>query len=354
MENQIEVPYHMLHGYGGGEGCFFPGGDATAAATAINPALPWCLPSIPAHHQLSNNNLVQLDQELLCPPSLPPLAPHPLYGDLYNNRTTLSTAGLQFPYDGGVLVGSSSDSPGVLMEGGNSTCMGYSLNRFLRAEGSASSSLFGTIHAELGKLTAQEIMDAKALVASRNHSEAERRRRERINGHLAKLRSMLPNTTKTDKASLLAEVIQHVKELKRQTSEIAEESPLPTEADELTVDSACDEDGKFIVRASLCCDDRPDLLPDLINALKTLRLRVLKAEIITVGGRVKKVLAISDEQDADDDDDDDDRQHLVTAVQEALRAVVEQTAKHDSSSAGGSKRQRTTSLPGMTIEHSSS
>ncbi|KAL0825254.1 hypothetical protein Bca101_048931 [Brassica carinata] len=39
----------------------------------------------------------------------------------------------------------------------------------------------------------------------------------------------------TDKASLLAEVIQHVKELKRETSVVSETNLVPTESNELTV-----------------------------------------------------------------------------------------------------------------------
>ncbi|OVA06754.1 Myc-type [Macleaya cordata] len=197
-------------------------------------------------------------------------------------------------------------------------------------------------------MTAQEIMDAKALAASKSHSEAERRRRERINNHLAKLRSLLPSTTKTDKASLLAEVIQHVKELKRQTSQIAEASPVPTENDELTVDNASDEDGKFIIKASLCCEDRSDLLPDLIKTLKALRLRTLKAEITTLGGRVKNVLFITGDDNDDDQDQsktnnnnsDQQQQHSLTSIQEALKAVMERTTG-DESSSGSIKRQRT-------------
>ncbi|KAJ6910552.1 hypothetical protein NC652_021270 [Populus alba x Populus x berolinensis] len=193
-------------------------------------------------------------------------------------------------------------------------------------------------------MTAQEIMDAKALAASKSHSEAERRRRERINNHLAKLRSLLPSTTKTDKASLLAEVIQHVKELKRQTSLIAETSPVPTEMDELTVDTA-DEDGKFVLKASLCCEDRSDLLPDLIKTLKALRLRTLKAEITTLGGRVKNVLFIAGEEDSSSDSNDHQQQqqplqYSISSIQEALKSVMEKTGGDESSSVSV-KRQKT-------------
>lgn len=48
----------------------------------------------------------------------------------------------------------------------------------------------------ISKMTPQEILDAKALAASKNHSEAERRRRERINTHLGTLRTLLPSSTK--------------------------------------------------------------------------------------------------------------------------------------------------------------
>ncbi|KAK7279572.1 hypothetical protein RJT34_24625 [Clitoria ternatea] len=202
------------------------------------------------------------------------------------------------------------------------------------------------LQAELGKMTAQEIMEAKALAASKSHSEAERRRRERINNHLAKLRSLLPSTTKTDKASLLAEVIQHVKELKRQTSLIAETSPVPTEADELTVD-ASDEDGKFVIKASLCCEDRSDLLPELIKTLKALRLRTLKAEITTLGGRVKNVLFITGEEDhsstsssTEEHSHHQQQQFCISSIQEALKAVMDKSVGEESAS-GNIKRQRT-------------
>ncbi|KAJ0095686.1 hypothetical protein Patl1_16509 [Pistacia atlantica] len=292
--------------YGGGTGgLIFP---------EASPILPWSFTQVnsfnPAHY---TTNPVREHDPFLLPP--PPSS----YGSLVNRRAPA----LQFAYDG-----SSSDHLRIISD---------TLGPMVQP-GSAP---FG-LQAELGKMTSQEIMDAKALAASKSHSEAERRRRERINNHLAKLRSLLPSTTKTDKASLLAEVIQHVKELKRQTSLIAETSPVPTEIDELTVD-ASDEDGKFVIKASLCCEDRSDLLPDLIKTLKALRLRTLKAEITTLGGRVKNVLFITGEEDSSssgEQQQQQQQQYSISSIQEALKAVMEKTSG-DESSSGNVKRQRT-------------
>ncbi|XP_075524155.1 transcription factor bHLH30-like isoform X2 [Primulina tabacum] len=238
------------------------------------------------------------------------LQPPPSFGGFFNGR---GSASLQFgySYNGQVL-----DSQMRLIS--------ESLVQMVHPY----SAPFGLeVEAEVQTMTTQEIMEKKALAASKSHSEAERRRRERINNHLAKLRSLLPSTIKTDKASLLADVVQQVKKLKRQTSLIQETSPVPSETDEIKVDNASDKDGKLVIKASICCEDRSDLLPDLIKTLKSLRLRTLKAEMTTLGGRVKNVLYITCEADNQDSNNDnigfEQQQPLcISSIQEALQAVL--------------------------------
>ena len=122
---------------------------------------------------------------------------------------------------------------------------------------------------------------------------------------------------------------------------IAETSPVPTEIDELAVDTS-DEDGKFVIKASLCCEDRSDLLPDLIKTLKALRLKTLKAEITTLGGRIKNVLFITGEENwsSSGDQQQQRQQYSISSIQEALKAVMEKTSG-DETSSGSVKRQRT-------------
>lgn len=293
-----------------GEGLIFP---------EVSPILPWSFPQVnsfnPSH--FSGTPVRDYQDPFFVPP-----APPQSYGGFFSRRALAYDGHQSTDHQLRIL----SETLGPMVQPGSAP--------------------FG-LSDQLGynKMSAQEIMDAKALAASRSHSEAERRRRERINNHLAKLRSLLPNTTKTDKASLLAEVIQHVKELKRQTTLISETSPVPTEIDDLTVDNAAVEDGKFVIKASFCCEDRSDLLPELIKTLKALHLKTLRAEITTLGGRVKNVLFITGEEDDDSGDQQQQLQYSISSIEEALKAVMEKASSGDDSSSSGSvKRQRTNIL----------
>lgn len=153
---------------------------------------------------------------------------------------------------------------------------------------------------EVSEITDTPSQQDRALAALKNHKEAEKRRRERINSHLDHLRTLLPCNSKTDKASLLAKVVERVKELKQQTSQITQLETVPSETDEITVISAgndISDEGRLIFKASLCCEDRSDLIPDLIEILKSLHLKTLRAEMATLGGRTRNVLVVAAEKE---------------------------------------------------------
>ncbi|KZV30114.1 hypothetical protein F511_19657 [Dorcoceras hygrometricum] len=146
-------------------------------------------------------------------------------------------------------------------------------------------------------LSPKSTEEAKAAAASNSHKEAERRRRKRINGHIATLKAILPNVHKTDKASLLGEAVRRVKELRQATAEYLtpiddqtndEAAIFPTETDELRV-CPCEGDSGLI-KATLCCEDRPEMMLDLIQALNSVKAKVMRAEMCTVGGRTKNIL----------------------------------------------------------------
>ncbi|KAG8383602.1 hypothetical protein BUALT_Bualt04G0031000 [Buddleja alternifolia] len=153
-------------------------------------------------------------------------------------------------------------------------------------------------------LSPRSMAEAKAVAASVSHKEAERRRRKRINAHIATLKSILPNTIKTDKASLLGEAVRHVKELRKTTAQLTapddeitnDHNPsnnttlkikFPSETDELKL---CHCDNSGLVKATMCCEDRPEIILDLIQGLKSVAAKVVRAEMSTIGGRTKSVL----------------------------------------------------------------
>ncbi|KAL7212884.1 hypothetical protein ACSBR2_015557 [Camellia fascicularis] len=107
--------------------------------------------------------------------------------------------------------------------------------------------------------------EEKVMAALKNHSEAERRRRERINAHLSTLRGLVPCTEKMDKATLLAEVISQVKQLKKTATESSKGLIIPMDTDEVRVEPEPNTEGvkNISLRVSLCCDFRPELLSEL-------------------------------------------------------------------------------------------
>ncbi|XP_044506568.1 transcription factor bHLH106-like [Mangifera indica] len=207
------------------------------------------------------------------------------------------------------------------------SCHDFSNHPLLQQQQSFCSSSSSYYPLEVSGITDTTPQD-RALAALKNHKEAEKRRRERINSHLDKLRTILPCNSKIDKASLLAKVVQRVKELKQQTLELTDLESFPSETDEITVLSGnYTSDGRLIFKASLCCEDRSDLLPDIIEILKSLHLTTLKAEMVTLGGRIRNVLIVAAEKD-----------HSIESVhflQNALKSLLER-----SNTSERSKRRR--------------
>lgn len=160
----------------------------------------------------------------------------------------------------------------------------------------------------------------KALMALRNHSEAERRRRERINGHLSMLRSLIPGTNKMDKASLLAEVISHLKQLRRTATETTKGVLIPMDIDEVKVEQQDDnslDESSYSIRASLCCEYKHEVLSDLKEALDGLHLKTSRAEIATLGSRMMNLFVITGSKD------DVNIKDVMTSVHQALKSVLD-------------------------------
>ncbi|CAL4952385.1 unnamed protein product [Urochloa decumbens] len=181
-------------------------------------------------------------------------------------------------YGFGQLGGASTSSPVVLVDGG--------------AEPEE-------VDAAAASAEKRDRRAEKAAMALKSHSEAERRRRERINAHLATLRTMVPCNDKMDKAALLAEVITHVKKLKASAARIRSHcAAVPADADDVAVELVAAPDasvggGGFLVKATLSCDDGADVFADVKAALRPLRLRVVGSEVTTLGGRVRITFLVS-------------------------------------------------------------
>nr|DAD21184.1 TPA_asm: hypothetical protein HUJ06_022647 [Nelumbo nucifera] len=141
---------------------------------------------------------------------------------------------------------------------------------------------------------------------------------------LISLRSGSLYPAQMDKASLLAEVISHVKELKKNATEASKGSVIPMDVDEVRVEPHGDGcDGRsFLITASLCCDYRPELLADIRQVLDTFHLKTIRAEISTLGSRVKNVFVMTSHEEGITDNATEVC-HLVSSIEQALKSVIQ-------------------------------
>ncbi|XP_052166922.1 putative transcription factor bHLH107 [Oryza glaberrima] len=165
---------------------------------------------------------------------------------------------------------------------------------------------------------------------TRSHSEAQRKRRERINAHLDTLRGLVPSASRMDKAALLGEVVRYVRKLRSEAA--GSEAVVPGEGDEVVVEEeevevegcSCDAGERQAarrVKASVCCADRPGLMSELGDAERSVSARAVRAEIATVGGRTRSVLELDVARTAAAGGGSNGASQL-PALQAALRAVI--------------------------------
>ncbi|XP_047311441.1 transcription factor bHLH30-like [Impatiens glandulifera] len=183
------------------------------------------------------------------------------------------------------------------------------------------------------------LSEEKIMAALKSHSEAERRRRERINAHLSTLRGLVPSNEKMDKAALLAEVISQVKQMKETANEASKGLLIPLDSDEVKITPLKAKGGSLInsFTATLCCNYRPHLLSEVRQALNALHLTVVKAEISTLGTRVKHLFVFTSRNEMMMIDS----QSLANSVHQALTMIVD---KGSSVSTGYSPRTTTTNM----------
>ncbi|KAI3685779.1 hypothetical protein L6452_35037 [Arctium lappa] len=143
-------------------------------------------------------------------------------------------------------------------------------------------------------------------LAAQKHAFSERKRRKRINSHYDSLRQFFPRLLKVELKKLVAD----------------DEGGgcsffIPGENDEMTVEYCGSGSNKKVVRATICCEDRPGLNQDLTETIQSVGGKAVKAEMATVGGRTKAKVVVEWPESGGGGEED------VETLKRALKAVVE-------------------------------
>ncbi|XVE86853.1 hypothetical protein DITRI_Ditri18aG0068700 [Diplodiscus trichospermus] len=172
---------------------------------------------------------------------------------------------------------------------------GYNGSALCSRPNSLPQAAVSTIDFSFKSLARKTKSKAEAKIASDfKHKIAERHRRLRISQQYNKLRTVLPNLIKRDKASVLGETIRQIREQKKRVKEMKAkhrgslEAVLPGESDNLSL-GYCEKDGS-LVKATFSCEDRAELISDLTREVRKVNGMVVRTEMVFIGGRNKSVM----------------------------------------------------------------
>lgn len=127
-----------------------------------------------------------------------------------------------------------------------------------------------------------------------NHVEAERQRRERLNHRFYALRAAVPNVSRMDKASLLADAVEYINNLKTKIdkleAKIQAQTKIPkvgsTNSISYRASAVMEVDVKFVGSEAMIrvrsTDNEDYPYARLMNALKDLELHIYHASISSV------------------------------------------------------------------------
>ncbi|CAN1829176.1 Transcription factor bHLH131 [Linum perenne] len=143
--------------------------------------------------------------------------------------------------------------------------------------------------------------EAKEM-SKEKHKYSERDRRNRVSRLYSDLRMILPNLVKKNKASVLHETIRQVRQMNSTALALNAvcggglDCVYPGGDDCVTVENDKGKGGggggiimDRLLKVTVSCDDRSKLMADIGNAVRYAKAKVVRAEMVTVGGRTKCV-----------------------------------------------------------------
>lgn len=119
---------------------------------------------------------------------------------------------------------------------------------------------------------------------------------------------------------MLAETVRLVRELRTTVSDLeaicrgrTKNCVFPGEADKLSLEHS-EEDTGGVVKVTFSCEDRPGLMSEVAREVRSVKGRMVKSEMVTVGGRTKSVLWVQGVGDGNDG---------TAKLRRALKVVIE-------------------------------